>query len=774
MKKALALVLAIALTAAIAVGGTLAYLTDTDEDVNVMTIGQVKIDQLEFERIDTETADQNAAVQEFHDNKPLLPAVVEDGFDWTPGDSYVDWEQIGKDGYTSDIWDPSKINNEVDKMVFVKNKGDYDAYVRSVFAFEAGKYTTLDQFKQMVHLNLNETEWTWEWDETPVTIGESTYFVATATYNEVLKPGALTEISLSQIALDPTATNADVEAFGETYQVLVKTQAIQADGFDAPDTALNKGFGSDIPFENDNPIKGIDLRTALHYLDGDKNGTKITAKVTNVIFALNEEYPAIVDSYDGTLVDVEQDVPVYAYYVPNGSNYDVYFLANDKIYTPGDSTGLFKDMTALTTVDTANLDVSRTKNMLEMFRNCTALTDVDVSDWNTGNVTNMKSMFRNCKVLPVIDVSDWDTSKVTDMAVMFRECKAVTELDTAKWDVSNVTNFAQTFAICDNLQIVRTSTWDTSSATTFSWMFYECRKLHTLDVSNWDTSNVTDMEYMFDNCKNLEILDVSEWDTGKVTTFDHMFASRSQNASDMKFAELDVSKWDTSNVTEMNSMFYGCGNLTELDLSGWDVSKVTTVNHMFADCNRLSELNLKGWNTSSLVVMDCFLNDCDALTVVDVSTFKTHNVKDFSQVFESCNALTQIIGLNNWDTSNGRVFEEMFAACPFLKELDLSSFNTRNALDKYKSEADTYNAYQNMFSGTNALEILVLSDDFSFDGDGKVTTESYKVSLPGPAAKEGYTAKWRNVETGELYLASEIPEEVAATYEAYYEAIPTA
>ena len=58
MKKILAWMLVVALTAAIAVGGTLAYLTDTDEDVNVMTLGNVKIDWLEYERVDVETKDE--------------------------------------------------------------------------------------------------------------------------------------------------------------------------------------------------------------------------------------------------------------------------------------------------------------------------------------------------------------------------------------------------------------------------------------------------------------------------------------------------------------------------------------------------------------------------------------------------------------------------------------------------------------------------------------------------------------------------------------------
>ena len=91
MKKAIAMLLAISMTAALAIGGTLAYLTDTDEDVNVMTLGQVKIDQLEYERVDVESADDKADVQEFHDNKPLLPAVTDKDFTYTPGDSYVNW-----------------------------------------------------------------------------------------------------------------------------------------------------------------------------------------------------------------------------------------------------------------------------------------------------------------------------------------------------------------------------------------------------------------------------------------------------------------------------------------------------------------------------------------------------------------------------------------------------------------------------------------------------------------------------------------------------------
>ena len=151
----------VAITAALAVGGTMAYLTDTDDDVNVMTIGNVKIQQIEQERVDPETSGPDAALQDFQNDKPLYPAVPEPGFQW--------------DTNGIDFWDPSKINNEQDKIVSVKNTGDYDAFVRTVFAFEAGGYTW-EQFQEKLHLNINKNDWSWEWIQEPVIIGDSAFF----------------------------------------------------------------------------------------------------------------------------------------------------------------------------------------------------------------------------------------------------------------------------------------------------------------------------------------------------------------------------------------------------------------------------------------------------------------------------------------------------------------------------------------------------------------------------------------------------------------------
>ena len=793
MKKVIAWLLVLALTAAISIGATLAYLTDTDEDVNVMTLGKVKIDQLEYERIDVESKDDKAEVQEFHDNKPLIPAVTDKDFNYTPGDTYVDWEQIGKDGYTSDIWDPAKINNEVDKMVFVKNKGDYDAYVRSIFAFEAGKYTTLDQFKQMVHLNLNETDYTWEWLATPVTIGESTYFVAAATYNKVLAPSALTEISLSQIALDKTATNEDVEAFGDTYQILVKSQGIQADGFTDPDFALNDGFGAidanTVPWTVDNPTKGIDLKTALHYLDGKSTGTQITKKVSNVTFGLTGDYAAVADKYSGVLVDQEQDVPVYAYYVPNGSNYDVYLLANDTIYTPKDSGELFYGMSAMKTLNTANLDTGRTESMYRMLRECSSLTTLDVSKWDTSNVVNMWDIFRQCTSLKSLDASDWDVSKVTnmycafykctalaeldvstwdtgnvdDMAFMFRECPALTSLDVSDWDVSGAELLRYMFYKCTSLKELDVSNWDTSSATKLDWMFGSCISLTELDVSGWDTGNVDAMNNMFYGASQIQHLDISDWDVSKVTNFEAMFGSLTHNIGDMQFRELDISKWDLSSAVKMNFMFYGCGHLTEMDVSDKNMPNLTTVSHMFADCFKLERVDVSGWNTPALTSLNAMFNHCTSMKTVDVSSFDTAKVREFAQLFEACSSLETIVGLENFNTGSGQDFSEIFSGCSSLQELNLSTFDTRNADYAYLSEGQYENwMFLSFMSGCSGLKKVTFGPYFSFDGNGNCPG-SYKFGMPAASAVEGWDGNWYDAD-GNAYAPSAIQEETAKTY----------
>ena len=195
MKKKLAATLSVVLILGLAVLGILAYLTDTDSDVNVMELGNVDITQYE--------KDANGNV--FEQDQPLYP------------------------------------NTSVDKVVTVENTGKSDAFVRTWFAFEA----------PMTHI-------TPAWapgvvpptDYTEVEIDGQKFMVCCVTYSEALKKGEVVG-SLVSVAMSKDATNEDMVALGDDqeYKILVYSQAVQTEGFKTAQDALNTAFGSTHPWE---------------------------------------------------------------------------------------------------------------------------------------------------------------------------------------------------------------------------------------------------------------------------------------------------------------------------------------------------------------------------------------------------------------------------------------------------------------------------------------------------------------------------------------------
>jgi len=206
MKKKILTTLSVVLILGMAALGILAYLTDTDNDVNVMTLGKVDIEQYEKDQAGNDFEDQ-----------PLYPAV-------------------GELVQSGDYWTNA---NVVDKIVTVENTGKSNAYVRTWFAFEYGDADSYTKVKT----NLNDE---WEWTDIAGTteIEGVNYVLAVATYDEELEPGDITPASLRQVALLFSATNEDMVAFGDEYKILVFTQAIQTAGFENAATALAEGFGA--------------------------------------------------------------------------------------------------------------------------------------------------------------------------------------------------------------------------------------------------------------------------------------------------------------------------------------------------------------------------------------------------------------------------------------------------------------------------------------------------------------------------------------------------
>lgn len=269
MKKILMMVLSLVLVAALSIGGTVAYLQDTDEDVNVMTLGSVKIEQHEYERATNADGTYKTSIfdnqtsyvlKDFTQGKPLLPATALDAngnpYNYGAGDydsTRVKMSQVGSHG-SMDVF----VNkNAQDKFVTVENTGKTDAYVRTIIAYELG---SVANFRDVINTSSFMTaEDVWNvTDIGVVEIDGNKYYVSEYIYNGakalggvhengVLPAGDTTYPSLAQVYMKATATNEDVEKIdgnnNGTYDILVVSQAVQTAGFDDAETALNAGFG---------------------------------------------------------------------------------------------------------------------------------------------------------------------------------------------------------------------------------------------------------------------------------------------------------------------------------------------------------------------------------------------------------------------------------------------------------------------------------------------------------------------------------------------------
>ena len=223
-KKIISLCLVVCLLAT-AIGGTLAYFTDTEADKNVMTMGNVDIEQIEQER------SPDGVLQPYTQNHTLLPM------------GGYDWEEVNVNGDSISV-----LADALDKIVTVKNNGNSDAYVRTIVALEAGK--SKEEAKSMWYKNLAVSD---NSDGTLVIrdnkdlfvqIGDSWFAIVVYTYGDAIAAGTESVPSLTGVGLYPETTKEDVANLEGDYEVLVVSQAVQAsDMGDAAGAALDKAFG---------------------------------------------------------------------------------------------------------------------------------------------------------------------------------------------------------------------------------------------------------------------------------------------------------------------------------------------------------------------------------------------------------------------------------------------------------------------------------------------------------------------------------------------------
>lgn len=258
MKKHLITVVACILVCALSITGTVAYLTSTDSQHNTMTVGNVKIEQLELQRKEGVDYKNGGAIadgdelENFEQDQLLFPSTYSNISDYTakyPNDEQFWWgdyvtDDVTGNGSSNGLWDDN-LTGAMDKFVFVKNTGKSDCYYRTIIAFECPvgmDYSQGTDKEFMNNINLN-SRFDWNQQNIYVTVAGTRYMVLVATYKQALGAGKISRPSLLQVVMTHNADMADMEKIGEKYDVLALSQAAQTDGFTDAFHALNTAFG---------------------------------------------------------------------------------------------------------------------------------------------------------------------------------------------------------------------------------------------------------------------------------------------------------------------------------------------------------------------------------------------------------------------------------------------------------------------------------------------------------------------------------------------------
>ena len=412
---------------------------------------------------------------------------------------------------------------------------------------------------------------------------------------------------------------------------------------------------------NKSLVGKIDVGVETNVLTNTESSISSTSKFLNTeVPRQNIKTLKYVDNLNipegATVVDVSKngDNTIKMWYneADANGNYDITIGSNNIIYANPSSSGLFSNLTNVTSIDLSNMDTSGMTSMKGMFSGNTSLTDIIFGDnFDTSNVTIMNGIFRDCNSLASTDLSSFNTSNVTDMNNMFAGCSSLTALDLSNFDTSNTTSFQHMFDNCSNLTTLNLSNFDTSNVTHMNYMFYKCSKLTNLDLSSFNTSNVIEMGTMFGDCTSLKTLNLSNFDTSSVISFRETF----YNCSSLE--SLDLSNFNTSSATNMSKMFAGCKNIKGLNLSSFNTSKVTNLEYMFHGCRSLISLNLSGFDTSNVTNMRGTFMYYGGESL-DLSSFNTSKVVTTEAMFSY--SKIRNIDLSNADFSSLTNHREMF------------------------------------------------------------------------------------------------------------------
>ena len=354
---------------------------------------------------------------------------------------------------------------------------------------------------------------------------------------------------------------------------------------------------------------------------------------------------------------------------------------NAPIAITGTAQRLFSKLNNLVSIEGLNnLNTSQITNFSYMFAGCPKLTTLDLSTFDTSKATSYSSMFSGDTALTSVDLSNFT---VTDNALtfnMFDSCSNLTKLNLGKG--FKFTNYKDT----KNNSLQQSGTWvnmgegnGSLSKGTNQWSSadlmtnYQGDRDHdtyvrytggtvTVHRQDEDGKQLVDQdgkqipdEKLFGNISDLVTVDTSKEFAG------YKFKENKNSdikafISDPQDITLVYSKSKTDNTWEGVPFTFNNGVLS-LGEKDKDYSIDNTAEKEIGINNNINNINT------------------DNITEIDILGKITINGPADS-LFDTLPNLTQINGLNSLITSDVTDMSYMFANCPKLVSLDLSSFDT--------------------------------------------------------------------------------------------------
>lgn len=341
LTKILTLILVAGLSVSAGVAGTLAYLKDEANDLNVMTLGNVDIEQHEHQRavkdgvFETKTIDgvTSYVLEEFKNDKPLFPSAINtetwNGWDWDS--TVVRMTQVDSYGSMQVFLEAS---NAQDKFVTVENTGKTDAYIRTFVAIEVGEASP-----SLIGTSYHQT-----WSESTIgliVVDGINYYVNEYVYkggqlsdgtwrheNGILPAGDTSYPNLSQVYIHSKATNEDMDAIDGNkngkLDILVLSQAIQAEGFETAEKAFAEGFPmGDSNINLASWFGGVIAEHSVDVWDGTSDTTWYNDTDTEFTLTTAEQLAGLGELVDGgnnfagKTIKLAKDFDLY--YLPDGT-----------------------------------------------------------------------------------------------------------------------------------------------------------------------------------------------------------------------------------------------------------------------------------------------------------------------------------------------------------------------------------------------------------------------------------------------------------------------